>query len=286
MSPRLSRDELASFETDGFVVLRGALDPAMAAAFRAHADRMGAAAQDILTTCAARGQTLAEHALVSQDALIVVPEADNPAQVCRFEYMLGHDPAFAGLVAKTIAPLISSAGGELYFPFKDKENEKHPGGGAFPPHQDFTSYKAFGPRYNITAMVTIDAATIANGCLEFAPGWRKALEGRDDLVALWEGGRPLLHSYRGGTNNGDIVEEAAALFDWRFVETRPADLVIFDSFAPHRSAPNFTSSARRAMFLTYNAAREGDWYGRYYGEKRQAYNDPKFHVSTPTRHIV
>lgn len=284
MAPHLSLEDMAAFQADGFIVLRGALDPVSVAAFRTHADRMGATAQDILQTCAARGQSPAQHAQSSSDALIVVPEADNPAQVCRFEYLLGHDRGFAALVAKTIAPLISAAGGEPYVPFKDKENEKHPAGGAFPAHQDFTSYQAFGPRYNVTAMVTIDPATIANGCLEFAPGWRKALEGRDDLVALRAGGRPLLHSYQGGPKNGDIVEEAAALFDWCYVETAPADLVIFDSFAPHRSAPNHTASARRAMFLTYNAAREGDWYARYYAEKRQAFDDPKFHVSTPTRH--
>jgi hypothetical protein len=38
------------------------------------------------------------------------------------------------------------------------------------------------------------------------------------------------------------------------------------------------------MFLTFNAKREGEWYVRYYGEKRERFNDPKFHVSTPTAH--
>jgi hypothetical protein len=36
------------------------------------------------------------------------------------------------------------------------------------------------------------------------------------------------------------------------------------------------------MFMTFSATREGNWYEKYYHDKRQNYGDPKFHVSTPT----
>ena len=104
----------------------------------------------------------------------------------------------------------------------------------------------------------------------------------DDAVETRIDGRPLLAFFNGGPRNGDIADEIVARLKWQAVEVSPCDLVLFDSFVPHRSAPNATSSPRRAMFLTYAPAAEGDWYARYYADKRANYDDPKFHVSTPT----
>jgi ectoine hydroxylase-related dioxygenase (phytanoyl-CoA dioxygenase family) len=107
---------------------------------------------------------------------------------------------------------------------------------------------------------------------------------RDETaVQEWFEGRALLHACVGGPTNGDIREDIARRIDWQAVETAPADLVVFDSFVPHRSAENRTTASRRAMFITFAAQREGAWYAKYYDEKRSNYLDPKFHVSTPTR---
>ena len=243
---------------------------------------MSANAQAILDRALASGTPLADMARNEPDTLIVVPEADNPRQVCRFEYLLGSDPQFAQYVQKRIQPVMHALHGEPFAPFKDKENEKHPGGGAFRPHQDFAAYQAFGPRYNATAMLSIDGQTRANGCVAFATNWMDVA--RDDgAVRAWVEGRPLFHFHSGGPWNGDVREDVSDRLTWIDVETNPSDLVVFDSFVPHKSAANRTDASRRAMFLTFAAAREGNWYQRYYEEKRSNYGDPKFHVSTPTR---
>ena len=133
--------------------------------------------------------------------------------------------------------------------FKDKINFKLPGGDGFKAHQDVQAGWNAYANYCITALVSIDAATTENGCLEMAAGWhRKGLVG-DEWTPLGEG-------------------ETAGM---RFVPypTAPGDAMFFDSYAPHRSGPNLTSSSRRVLYVTYNRASEGDHRARYFANKRK-----------------
>jgi hypothetical protein len=45
----------------------------------------------------------------------------------------------------------------------------------------------------------------------------------------------------------------------------------FHSRTPHRSGPNTSSQPRRALYPTYNAAREGDLRAAYYEAKLEAF---------------
>ena len=47
--------------------------------------------------------------------------------------------------------------------------------------------------------------------------------------------------------------------------------MFFDSFTPHRSAPNLTAAPRRVLYVTYNRASEGDHRAHYYADKRASY---------------
>jgi ectoine hydroxylase-related dioxygenase (phytanoyl-CoA dioxygenase family) len=141
--------------------------------------------------------------------------------------------------------------GEPAVLFKDKINFKLPGGGGFEAHQDIQAGWAKYASVHITALVAIDQATIANGCLEIAGNF-----GGQRLIGNeWE---PLT---------------AEQLADIRFVpiEASPGDVVFFDSFVPHRSAPNHTAQPRRVLYYTYNRLREGDHLAQYYADKRASY---------------
>jgi hypothetical protein len=149
-----------------------------------------------------------------------------------------------GALARWTAALM---GGPVVL-FKDKINFKMPGAPGFKAHQDQQAgWGRYAPIF-VTAMVSIDPATLENGCLEVAPGrHREGLLGEE-----WN---PL--------------EETG--LDLHEVPTGPGDVIFFDSFAPHASKPNFTDQPRRILYITHNLASDGDHRDRYYKEKHAAF---------------
>lgn len=132
--------------------------------------------------------------------------------------------------------------------FKDKINFKMPGGGGFKAHQDQQAgWSRYAPIF-VTALVTLDAATMENGCLEIAAGRH-----REGMIG--EEWCPL--------DEHDLRLQA--------VPTAPGDVIFFDSFAPHGSPPNFSDVPRRILYLTYNLASHGDCRARYYADKHASF---------------
>jgi ectoine hydroxylase-related dioxygenase (phytanoyl-CoA dioxygenase family) len=201
--------------------------------------------------------------------LIIVPEANNPLQACRAEDLCTIYPDLYHFVQGTIAAYVAFLLDEPVVLFKDKINFKWPGGGAFPPHQDFPAYENFGPREHITAMVSIDPATHENGCLQVAKNWHE--------------GCKILPYVCGGKAHGSIDPEYSARISWLPLETSPRDLVLINSYIPHYSEVNLSTKPRRAMFLTLNKLKEGDHRGAYYHAKRHDPLNPVFHFATPTK---
>lgn len=275
------------FDRDGVLVIRDFFSVEEAQALRGISDALGAEAADLLRRAKLEGKSPAQLASEDPKSLIVVPEGANPLQVCRFECILPRSEQLRKLVFARVLPIIEACGGEKYLPFKDKENEKHPGGGAFTPHQDFAAYQFFGPRYEITVGIPVDPNTKENGCLQFARNWKATVAGIPDaVIEVPTKDIPLLSYINGGPKNGDIREDITEKMEWYDAELGVRDLVLFDSFVPHRSFVNKSTESRRLLILTFAPARYGDWYQRYYQEKRRNYNDPKFHVSTPTNHSM
>jgi hypothetical protein len=132
--------------------------------------------------------------------------------------------------------------------FKEKINFKMPGGAGFEPHQDQQAGWSRYAKLFVTALITIDPATIANGCLEMADSVRfTGLIGDE-----W---RPL-------------TAKEMKIFTLVPVPTEPGDVLFFDSYAPHASKPNFTERQRRILYLTFNATADGDHHDRYFADKR------------------
>ncbi|MDB5408898.1 MAG: phytanoyl-CoA dioxygenase [Rhodospirillales bacterium] len=135
--------------------------------------------------------------------------------------------------------------------FKEKVNFKMPGGAGFEPHQDQQAgWSRYAPIF-VTALVTIDPATLENGCLEMGTGPRLTrLVGEE-----W---RPLSPPEMGGVSLMPMP-------------TEPGDVLFFDSYAPHASKPNRTDGPRRILYVTYNAASAGNHRSRYLVEKRASF---------------
>lgn len=135
--------------------------------------------------------------------------------------------------------------------FKDKINFKMPGGDGFKPHQDIQAGWDKYCDFHISVLICIDEATLANGCLELAPGHHK----RGIVGAMWT---PL---------------DEKAMKDMKLAPcpTKPGDAVFFDSYIPHASGPNLTSTPRRVLYVTYNRQSDGDHRVQYYADKRKSY---------------
>jgi 2-aminoethylphosphonate dioxygenase len=174
----------------------------------------------------------------------------NKSLLQRIENFCPHHAAMDALarqgpLPQAVAQLLGSAA----VLFKDKINFKLPGGGGFDLHQDQQAgWSAYAPFF-LTALVSIDRATIANGCLEIADMPRA----NTLLGPEW---RPLTVAELGGH----------ALMP---VPTGPGDVIFFDSFVAHASRPNPSASRRRVLYLTYNKLAEGDHRARYFQDKRE-----------------
>lgn len=160
-------------------------------------------------------------------------------------YHKGFSRLFQG---EKLQGIVAELFGEQAVLYKDKINFKMPGGEGFRAHQDVQAGWDAYASLHITALVSIDASTMENGCLEMAAGCHRS-------GLLGEKWKPL--------------EEDA--LDYTPVTTAPGDAVFFDSYAPHRSKPNMTDKPRRVLYVTYNRLSEGDHRRQYYQDKRRNY---------------
>ncbi len=171
---------------------------------------------------------------------------DDGPKLCRSENLV---PFHAGLRALlTEGPLLATASAMLGEPavlYKEKINYKLAGGAGYAPHQDAPAYPFIDA--HVSCMMAIDDATVGNGCLEVVA------DRHGDVLPTDEA--------------GCIAAEVVAGFDWRFVEVPSGWTLWFHSRTPHRSGPNDSQLARRALYPTYNALREGDLRAAYYAEK-------------------
>ena len=175
---------------------------------------------------------------------------DAGPMLCRTENFVPIHDGLRALLCE--GPLIEVAGALLDEPavlYKEKVNYKLPGGAGFSPHQDAPAYPMI--QVHVSAMVAVDDADESNGGLE-------VVSGRHDQVL------PL-------DDRGCIDASVADTFEWTPVPVRAGQTLWFHSRTPHRSGPNRSDRPRRALYPTYNAAREGDLRAAYYEAKRAAF---------------
>ena len=233
----LSAEQVAAFRREGLVFVPGFYDASQIARITWWADEI-----------ANWPEKPGRHMVYYEDSL----KRPRRRVVQRVENFAHYHENFRALFTEgRMLGAVSELLGEPAVLFKEKINFKQPGGSGFTPHQDVQAGWSRYAGFHVTALVSIDPATLANGCLEVAAGWHD----KGMLGAEWT---PL---------------EGAPLEAMNFVPypTRPGDALFFDSFAPHRSGPNLTDSQRRVLYVTYNRAAEGDHRTSYFAEKRNAY---------------
>lgn len=232
-----SDDQIQTFRERGYLVARGLFGPR-------EMSNIARWTEEIVS----RPEVPGAHMVYYEDSLL------EPGRrvLSRIENFCAHHPGFSRLLEEgEVGARLAELFGERAVLFKDKINFKLPGADGFKAHQDVQAGWNAYASLHITMMVSIDETTAANGYLELAPGARW-----HELVgALWE---PL---------------DERTYPDMRYepCPTQPGDAVFFDSFVPHRSAPNRTAKPRRVLYVTYNRLAEGDQRARYYADKRKNY---------------
>jgi hypothetical protein len=233
-SPHLAKSDIEEFQECGFLALKNAFSPAEAKAI-----------QDWTAELAARPEAPGTHWVYHEESQL---EA-GVQLINRIENMTPYHTGMAEL-ANVLIPGAGQLLGEDAVLFKDKINFKMSGGEGFEPHQDSQAGWEDYADYFINVMVCIDAATLENGCLQLARRDGTELVGRE-----WE----------------PLSEAQTASMTFEPLPTEPGDLIYFDSYAPHMSAPNSSPNMRRLYFATYNKKSDGDHLARYYANKHQSY---------------
>ncbi|HKX55073.1 MAG TPA: phytanoyl-CoA dioxygenase family protein [Xanthomonadales bacterium] len=232
----LSQEQIESFHRDGFVLVRGL-----------YSDQEIRQISDWTDEVAAYPETPGKHMMYFETS-----QADGARILCRIENFVPYHSGFSKLITtRRMQQAVSELFGEPAVLFKDKINFKLPGGDGFKEHQDVQAGWDEYASIHLTAMVAIDETNEQNGSLEMLPG-------QHQKGLLGEKWAPLTDKDTGGKK-------------YVAIHCQPGDAVFFDSFAPHRSAPNHTRQARRVLYITYNKLSEGDSREAYYAAKRQSY---------------
>ncbi len=230
-TPNLTDDDIEAFERDGYLVKRGGFNAEDMALIDTWT-------KELLSMPEESGKHWVYHEKSRKDGKELVNRIENIA------------PFHAGFekLTEALSAPVSQLLGEQAVLFKEKVNFKMPGGGGFAPHQDSQAGWDTYADFFISALVSIDQATLENGCLQLVAGHHKT-----GLVKSWE---PL---------NDDEMKG----MDFLPVPTEPGDIVFFDCYAPHASEANMSDSIRRIYYATYNRASAGDHMAQYYIDKHK-----------------
>jgi len=254
---KLAEAQIAQYHEDGFVILRGALDPATVRRLRDEVDAVASTEQ--------RPEAFYYHETSNDDPGVEI--------LRRVERLSAASPIINELFrSDVVAGLVGQLFGEPAVLFKDKLNLKLPGGSGFRAHVDGhflwkhpdgvdrRGWLEYGTEF-INAVIGIDQSTRDNGCLEVAK-LRETFE---------RVGRTPDAIMDGVVGRGpDVTDEVAEAVTYQLLETEPGDIALFDWRCIHRSAPNHSTESRRILYSTYNRLSAGDLMARYYDDKRDS----------------
>eukprot|EP01130_Rhizamoeba_saxonica_P003594 TRINITY_DN1501_c0_g1_i1.p1 TRINITY_DN1501_c0_g1~~TRINITY_DN1501_c0_g1_i1.p1 ORF type:complete len:383 (+),score=63.61 TRINITY_DN1501_c0_g1_i1:488-1636(+) len=226
----VSSEQLKAWDSDGALVIKNALS-------KEHRSELSKWTQDLINVTENNPKLLVHHEYSS---------TNNQDILCRIEKMTTVSKDWANVCQGVIRDIVSQIYNEPAVLFKDKINLKGPGGAGFYTHQDATAYnpQEFA-KHHISVMVAIDSSNAQNGCLQIAKGRHK----------------------EGIFDNKDGVTSEKYNFDFTNVIAEIGDIVLFDSYLPHKSGTNFSDLWRKTAYVTYNRMSEGQFYDKYYQKK-------------------
>ncbi len=214
---RLTTDQVADFDRDGYVVLPEVFTDDELAPLIETIDRTEAATDQFLKTLEGGRISIAETGAITFTVHLVERE---PVAAT-----FARHPVFADLCHDLIGPDV-----RLYWDqavYKKPEKPRR-----FPWHQD-NGYAFVDPQQYLTCWVALTDATLDNGCPHVIPGLHRRGTYRHRYVD------PL---------GWEIVESHP---DAVAAPVGKGGIVVFSSLTPHLTGPNVTGDVRKAYILQY-----------------------------------
>ena len=233
-TPILSEEQIETFERDGYLIVSQAFTPD-------EVKRIETWTQELVALPEESGK----HWVYHEKSL----KGGDADLISRIENIVPFHDGFEKLSTVLKGPVGQLLGEEAAL-FKEKINFKMAGGDGFKPHQDSQAGWDSYADFFISALVSIDEATVENGCLQLVNGHHKR-----GLFKSWE----------------PLTEDDMADMEFVLCPTKPGDIIFFDCYAPHASEPNLTDQTRRLYYATYNRLSEGDHLAQYYADKHKNY---------------
>jgi len=232
---QVTAEQKAFFDEKGFLIIKDALKPEEADALQDWA------------------QTV--HDLPRTPGVPWMPyeevNASGQRVLCRTENYVNYHAGFNSLLrGPKLLSLLSQLAGEDVLLFKEKINYKLAGSGGFAPHIDSTAYTHVKNIKHLTILLAVDDTDSSNGGLDVVEG--------SQLMNV-----PI--------NKEDNCAEPAWVQKqtWTPANLKAGQLLVFGSYLAHRSGPNKSNRDRKAIYATYNLAREGDLHDPYYQDRQQ-----------------
>tara|TARA_B100001121_G_scaffold305651_1_gene323518 strand:+ start:107 stop:1441 length:1335 start_codon:yes stop_codon:yes gene_type:complete len=177
-------------------------------------------------------------------------------QLCRTEDIIKHKEMknflTEGLLPETISQLFENEA----ILYKEKINYKYPNTGLYRSHQDITAYP--NSKNHITALINLGQTNSENGSIEFSPLIMNNLD------------KNTIIKHKNG-----VICEPEKLKWTNPLETNYGDIILFNSYIPHRSSINISNLPRKALYITYNDISEGDLRKEYYEMKKEKLDSNK-----------
>jgi ectoine hydroxylase len=220
----IDQKDVAAYEDDGYVLVRGMLDE----------EEIG-----LLSRAAREDRVLDQHSF---------GRADGEGGVVRLSSWNHPGDTIYGMIARSQS-IVGSAeqllGGEVYHYHSKMIMKDAKVGGAWAWHQDYGYWYNNGVLSPLltSAYIAVDRATRENGCMQVIKGSQQL--GRIDHVAA------------GQQTGADLerVQEILKRMELVYVEMEPGDTLFFHANLLHRSDQNRSEHPRWSMICCYNAAR-------------------------------
>ncbi|BCS17215.1 phytanoyl-CoA dioxygenase family protein [Aspergillus puulaauensis] len=230
----LSPEQIASYQEDGFLLLRDFLDTQETG----HLQEWAQEVHDLPRTLDASYMPYEEV------------NAQGKRVLCRTENYANSHSGFDSLLrGERVLSVLQQLATEEMLLFKEKINYKLAGSGGFSPHIDANAYTHVKNIKHLTVLAAVDEMNSENGGLDVVKG-----------------------SHRMSVPLGEdrCIEPAwVESQEWTACDLNPGDILVFGSYLAHRSGANLSSKDRRAVYATYNRQAEGDLHDQYYEDRRK-----------------